>query len=321
MLFAPLTRLYIAVQQAPTYLTIIAGLLLVGYQHWIGPLPIAFQLVFCVGLLFVAGIPHGALDHLIEQEHSTRKNRPFSMPAFLAKYLLMIAVYGAGWLLFPVLSLILFLLISAWHFGETDLENTPDNSYWSLTRLVEGGFVLAFILLTHAAETTPILGRIVQQDAYTMELWQGAANQAGELLRGWATLLIVLVMLSFGQYPMRINGWRFGRLALILLLTYSLPLLPAFMLYFGGWHALSSFGTIRTYLQRSTGTQSSIWKLWRKSMPLTIVAFGFLFVCTGIWYNYNTDIDPIPCLFILLSLITLPHIQVMHQLTVHHKAL
>ena len=321
MLSAPLTRLYSVVQQTPTYLTIMAGLLLVTYQHWIGPLPLTAQLGFCIGLLLVAGIPHGALDHLIEQEHSTRRNRPFSMLAFLAKYLLMIAAYGVGWLFFPVMSLILFLLISAWHFGETDLENTPDNTYWYLTRLMEGGFVLAFILLTHAAETSPILARIVQNDGYTMQIWHGAVSQDGELLRGWATLLIILVMLAFGQYPMRINGWRLGRLGLILLLSYSLPLLPAFMLYFGGWHALSSFGTIRAYLQRSTGTQGSIWKLWRKSMPLTIVAFGFLFVCTGIWNYYNTNIDPIPCLFILLSLITLPHIQVMHQLTIYHRSL
>ncbi len=314
-------KLYLVVQQTPTYLTIIAGLLLVSYQYWAGPLPFTAQLVFCAGLLLVAGIPHGALDHLIEQEHSTRKNQPFSMPAFLVKYLLMIAVYGTGWLMFPVVSLVLFLLISAWHFGETDLENTPDNTYWLLTRLVEGGLVLAFILLTHAAETTPILARIVQYDAHTMEFWHRAASQSGELLRGWATLLIVLVMLAFGQYPMHINGWRLGRLGVILLLTYCLPLLPAFMLYFGGWHALSSFGTIRSYLQQSTGTRGSIWKLWRKSMPLTIIAFGFLLVCTGVWYSYATYLDPIPCLFILLSLITLPHIQVMHQLSIYSKRL
>ncbi len=306
--------------QTPTSLTIVAGLLLVSYQYWVGPLPGVVQLIFCAGLLLVAGIPHGALDHLIERERSTRQNQPFSMRVFIAKYLLMIAVYGVGWLFFPVLSLVLFLLISAWHFGETDLENAPDNSYWSLTRLVEGGLILAFILLTHAAETTPILARIVQNDAQTMQLWQGVASQAGGVLRGWATLTVVLAMLAFGQYPVRMNGWRLVRLGVILLLTYPLPLLPAFMLYFGGWHSLSSFGTIRSYLQRPS-TNRPIWEIWRQSIPLTVVAFGFLLGCTVIWSTYVPHLDPVPCLFILLSLITLPHIQIMHQLNIKTNTL
>lgn len=310
-LLMPLRRY---VQQVPTCLTIVAGLLLASYQYWVGPLPVTAQVVFCAGLLLIAGIPHGALDHLIEQERSIRQERLFSMRLFIAKYLFTVAVYGVGWLLFPVLSLVLFLLISAWHFGETDIENAPTTAYWSLMRFVAGGLIVAFILLTHAAETTPILVRIVQNDELTLLFWHRTVSQAGPILRGWATLTVVLAMLASGQQPIRINRWRLGRLALVLLLAYLLPLLPAFMLYFGGWHALSSFGTIRSYLQQPTYSSLSVWKLWRQSMPLTIVAFGFLGACTGIWYSYAPDFDPLPALFILLSTITLPHIQIMHRL-------
>ena len=307
------------VLQTPTALTIVAGVLLVSYQQWVGPLPIAAQLSFCVGLLLVAGIPHGALDHLIEQEHSIRRAQPFSMRQFFLKYLVTIAIYGIGWLVFPVLSLVLFLLISAWHFGETDLENAPDTPCWSLTRLVTGGFVLALILLTHATETTPILARIVQQNDLALQLWQAATSHAGALLRGWATLAVVLAMLAFGEQPMSVNSWRLGRWGLVLLLTYPLPLLPAFMLYFGGWHALSSFGSIRSYLQKSAYSLYSIWSLWRQSLPLTLVAFGFLAACATLWYTYAPHFDLLPILFILLSTITLPHIQVMYRLNINNK--
>lgn len=307
------------IHQTPTCLTIVAGLLLTGYQYWVGPLPLSVQLVFCVGLLLAAGIPHGALDHLIEQERTIRQAQPFSLPRFIARYVLMIALYGLGWFLFPVLSLILFLLISAWHFGETDLEHTPDNIYWSLTRLVAGSFVLAFILLTHAGEVTPIIARIVQNDELSLQLWRVAVSQTGPLLRGWLTLLLVLSMLAFGHRPMAVNGWRLGRLTMVLALTYALPLLPAFMLYFGGWHSLSSFGTIQSYLQKPQNNQRSAWQIWWQSVPLTLLAVCFLLAAAGVWYSYAPILDPLPYLFILLSTITLPHIQVMHQLNMIAK--
>lgn len=301
------------INRTPTCLTIGAGLLLAGYQYWVGPLSLWAELFFCIGLLLTTGIPHGALDHLIEQERSLRRSQSFSLPRFIVRYVAMIALYGLGWVFFPVLSLILFLLISAWHFGETDLEHAPDNIYWSLTRLVAGSFVLAFLLLTHAHEVTPIIARIVQNDALSLQLWQAAVSQTGGILRGWLTLLLVLSMLAFGHQPMAVNGWRLGRLALVLALTYCLPLLPAFMLYFGGWHSLSSFGTIKSYLQKRQHSQQSVWKIWWKSVPLTLLAVGFLLAGAGVWYSYTPFLDPLPYLFILLSTITLPHIQVMHQ--------
>lgn len=319
MIISLIASLSNRIQRTPTGLTILAGFLLACYQYWVGPLPMLYQLIFCSGLLLLVGIPHGALDHLLEQERTLREARPFSLARFILKYVLMIAIYGLGWLLFPVLSLSVFLLISAWHFGETDLENAPDDRYWSLSRLVAGGFVLAFILLSHAAEVTPILSRIIQNDPQAMTLWSLAVLYANSLMRGWATLVVVLAMLALGHQPVRLNGWRLARLGAVLLLTYMLPLLPAFMLYFGGWHSLSSFGVIQTYMQQPGKPTQTIWKLWRQSIPMTVLAFGFMMAGAGIWHSYTPQFDPLPYLFILLSTITLPHIQVMHQLNLLRK--
>ncbi|WP_020603104.1 Brp/Blh family beta-carotene 15,15'-dioxygenase [Spirosoma spitsbergense] len=314
-----LQRLSTFIQRIPTSLTILAGFMLAGYQYWVGPLSVPVQLIFCFSLLVLVGIPHGALDHVIEQEGSLRQSRPFSLTRFIIKYVITMAAYGLAWLFFPVLSLVLFLLISAWHFGETDIENAPDDVYWSVTRFVSGGFVLGFILLTHYADVAPIVARIVQNDPTTLQFLSWVSGQTGALLRGWATLGIVLAMLSFGHRPMTVNGWRLARLGIVLILTYVLPLLPAFMLYFGGWHSLSSFGNIRTFLQRPTSPAQSVWKLWRQSIPLTLLAVGFLLAGAGIWTSYTPQFDPLPYLFILLSTITLPHIQVMHQLDLLRK--
>lgn len=303
-----------AVLQTPTYLTILSGLLLIGYQYWIGPLPIEAQFIVCILFLVASGIPHGALDHIIEQERSSRSDQPFSMVVFIINYLLMIAAYGIGWLFFPVLSLLLFLVISAWHFGETDLENAPPTMYWALARFLAGGWVLAFILLTHIPETAPILARILQGDSRAMYVWSGIASQGAKVLYGYGTVGLAMVILAHKHRSTPINGWRLTRLSMVLLLAYYLPLLPAFMLYFCGWHALSSFGTIRAYLGLPAYSLRSAWRLWWLALPLTIAAFVFLGVCTALWSTYVPTLDPIPCLFILLSTITLPHIRIMHRL-------
>ncbi len=292
----------------------LVGLLFVGYQYYVGPIPLSGQLVVCLILLVASGIPHGALDHLIEQQRSARLEQPFSMVSFIIKYLLLIAVYGVGWLISPVSSLIVFLAISAWHFGETDLEKAPATVLWSVSRFVAGGWVLALILLTHPVETTPILGRIVQGNRPTMHYWAILCDYRTSLLYGGAMLVLILTMLAFRHRPAPLNSWRLVRLATILMLTCLLPLLPAFILYFAGWHALSSFGTIRAYLKLPAYSTLSAWKLWWQALPLTIAAFLFLGTCTALWYFYVPGIDPIPTLFILLSTITLPHIRVMNRL-------
>ncbi len=313
--FADLRR---SVAHTPTLLTIAVGLAFVVYQRLAGPLPMPVQLVFCGLLLVVAGIPHGALDHLVERERAARLGKSFSLLRFLFNYLLTMGVYAGAWLLAPVPCLLVFLLISAWHFGETDLNNAPETAYWSLVRLSAGGFVLAFILLSHATETTPILVRIMQHDELGLLVWQSIVSRAGAVLRGWATLTLVLTMLAYGQRPAPIDAWRMVRLLTVMGLTYYLPLLPAFMLYFGGWHALSSFRSLRDYLPANTADPTeAAWKIWQQSLPLTGVAFGFLGVCAIGWHYLAPDLDPLPILFILLSLITLPHIGVMH--TMHIK--
>ena len=92
-----------------------------------------------------------------------------------------------------------------------------------------------------------------------------------------------------------------------------LPLLPAFALYFGGWHALCAFDNIHNYLRKDYPTLS--FKLvYLKTLPFTFLAIVFL--CAFLWYCniYTQFFDPFPILFIFISLITLPHLIIAHQM-------
>jgi hypothetical protein len=94
-----------------------------------------------------------------------------------------------------------------------------------------------------------------------------------------------------------------------------LPLLPSFALYFGGWHAVRSFELIFDYLNiNGKYTDGSPIKMWVRSLPMSFLAGVFFLVLFFYWQQANITWDPLPVIFIFLSVITLPHLDVMDQM-------
>jgi hypothetical protein len=104
-------------------------------------------------------------------------------------------------------------------------------------------------------------------------------------------------------------------LIIILIISIYLPLLPSFALYFGGWHAIRSFEMIFTYLKsQQYNQQMNAIGMWRRTMPMTIMAGLFFVVASYVWSYAGISSDPLPVIFIFLSVITLPHLDVMNQM-------
>ena len=308
------------VLQTPTWLTVLVGGALLFWQQLTGELTPSVQVVVFAFFILATGIPHGAIDHLVEKETAKRRQKGFDFSIFLAKYLLTMLFYGLAWFIIPSVSLLFFILISAWHFGETDIENAPPTAFWNAARFTFGCFILSWILLFHAAEVTPILERIGQNNKTVTGVWTFLEPIKPALLIGLA--VISSVFAYFGNRKNRIlfDKMRFLRLSIILILTYCLPLLPAFALYFGGWHALCSLSNIHDYLLRindksNTKKCYSIFKTWSKTLLFTLLAIAFLGLAAWFWVHFYQTWDALPLLFIFLSLITLPHLNVMHGMS------
>ena len=299
--------------KTPTLLSILAGGVLLAVQILYGLTP-SVQIGFFVFFMVVTGIPHGALDHLVEAQTLKKRQITFKLPFFFAKYLLTMTIYGVVWYALPTPSLLFFLIMSAWHFGETDLDAVPFTKRWQTTRFLFGGLILAILLLTHAAEVTPIWARIVRNDVITVNMWKLLTDNTFVFIGLWSVLFVLAFTAAQYQVPTRFDKNRFLRLAAILLLAYFLPLLPAFALYFGGWHAVCSFQSIQNYLlQNNQTTFKTPLSIWHKSLPFTAIALLFLTFMVWYWQHFLQNWDPIPVFFIFLSLITLPHLNVMHS--------
>jgi beta-carotene 15,15'-dioxygenase len=300
--------------KTPTWISVLLGLILLTWQFFQGILPQNVQIVFFVSLILLTGIPHGALDHLIQEATDKKFNRVYNSKMFSVKYLTIMAVYALAWVWFSGLSLMIFLIISAWHFGETDLEKAPKNALiWSFTRLIYGFYILAFILLTHIEEVRPIVNTMVESQKSVMVFWNFVTMNVKQILYLLGLSFTTIFIIAQSKYLINFDKIRVFRLCLILLISAYLPLLPAFSLYFGGWHALCAFDNIHDYLRKDY-PDLTFKLVYLKSLPFTFVSiiflFGFLWYC----HVYTQSYNPFPILFIFISLITLPHLIIAHQM-------
>ena len=78
------------------------------------------------------GILHGAIDHVIYRQEQTR-----SAVVFYSFYFGLMLVYFAFWMYFPIISMLLFLVLSAFHLGQSQSSNLAINIKWQRVLLYQ----------------------------------------------------------------------------------------------------------------------------------------------------------------------------------------
>ncbi|TVR41045.1 MAG: hypothetical protein EA394_06785 [Bacteroidia bacterium] len=291
-------------------LALAAGFVLVLLHQLGGTINPVIDYAFFALFVILVGIPHGALDHLVEERSLLGQQKDFSMIRFLVRYIAIILAYAILWFITPVLSLLVFLLISAWHFGESDMQPAPRHGLWKITQMFMGSLVLFFILMREPLYTGDLIARITPGSMLAVNTWQWAASHAAII---YGALAAALLLAGFSAERVQPRRWRLSKwihFSMVLGLAYFLPLLPAFALYFGGWHALNTFGHISGFLDH----KKSLWSLWKSSLPFTLLSVIFLTAIGLIWSGLFSHIDPLPILFVFIAVITLPHLLVMQKM-------
>lgn len=256
----------------------------------LGPWSNAIDLYISGFLLLAIGIPHGAGDHLIAAKIAQRENLTFHLRPFIVYYLGIMLAYAALWFVSPLLSFIIFIAISVFHFGDMeDTQPVESNKTWiNLAKTVcLGSGILSFILISHWSEAFEIISSMQVKVPQRLPEF---------------SLLASFLLLSLGFQQKNIHPFFNTLFALVI--GYFLPLIPAFICYFSCCHAITSFEGMRKHLEMG------ILELYKKLIPFSA---GALFL--GIAYTklISKDLETYP-VFIFLSLLTLPHFLLMHKL-------
>ena len=99
-------------------------------------------------MLFLIGIPHGALDGY---GHANGMR----LPKFILRYSGIMAIVLLFWAASPIVGLLAFILYSAWHFGETDMREWGLPS--AILSMVWGTILFALLLLPHMSDVNLVL--------------------------------------------------------------------------------------------------------------------------------------------------------------------
>jgi Brp/Blh family beta-carotene 15,15'-monooxygenase len=260
--------------------------------------------IFFSGLL-VIGIPHGALDYLLV------KNKNSSLTLFVFRYLFLVGVYYIIWQFMPLIALIIFMIYSSFHFGESEIiesKNKVDSFLAYLKSFLLGLSILFFILFTHREESISIILKLVGNS----ELNFAEINISS--LSFFAAICSFIYIFLHGFLS---KSKSYFGLLFLLILGLQVPLILAFAFYFVFQHSSNAWQHLKLGLNLNSK------ELYFKSSVYTL---GALVIFILFFLNANemaASTKLVSIFFIFIACISFPHIILMHgfykkQSTIHN---
>ena len=277
------------------------------------PLSLEIQLVFFgLGVIFL-GIPHGSLDHFI---YHHERNQPLnfkSISKFLLFYVGFAILYAILWMISVELSILLFIFISAYHFGEMDLYGLSLRSSLS-TRILFSLYGLLFLLnylLFQFPQVEAILLGFPGFDQGQIEKIRFLFGYQKEVLI--ASILLFLPILLIFLYQTQQLGIMqiisMLQLAVLMLIVFNLPILLGFGFYFNIWHAGLSMVEIKKFLGWE---DKSYWFIYRKSWLTNGISFLMIAV---LFLIFKGNLERLLAIFFMsIAILTAPHMKVISVL-------
>ncbi len=243
-----------------------------------------------IALVGTIGILHGALDHQVAFRHfGMRADRP-GWAKFMGGYIGVMILYGAVWYVMPLLALVIFLALSVWHFGQSDMHAFKMVKGESIMNITRSSAVLGVMFGMHVGEVQEIVDSVVP--------WQIPA-EAGYIMAGGGLLVHVAALLWFRPSPL---AWALFDIAWLSVVSSILPLLLAFAVYFALWHSVNHLAELRDYLQYARWT-----RLVKNGLPFTLLALVIIAAFAFLLPDVGNPMEWVLFLFIAISLMTMPH--------------
>lgn len=273
-----------------------------------GHFPDALQYFLVFMLVGVVGMAHGSIDHIIASDvlKIVPKNRKL---LFIAVYLIIIALYIGLWFISPLISFILFIVYSSYHFGQADTEIISKNL--SKTQFAILGLSYGFLVIS---------AMVFFNSSYTMQICPDwflkilpFKTLTGIATKTFYISLIALLLQNLtytylGKIHWANNTVFLIQLIFVLLIFILLPALVAFSLYFGLWHSLLVLKREFHEVQKINLIKTAKGFIWALT-PFTLISLTAMLIIIyfGSATAHFTSI-------VAISVLAFPHTLLMHVL-------
>ncbi len=256
-----------------------------------------FQTILCFFLITIVGISHGALDHVKGfnlMKIYKIQNKFLFFPIYIIISLSIIIL----WILFPLLTLLSFLIVASYHFGKEDCSvgNVIKMRFENILYFFKGSLVITAPLAFHTNETLEIF-QILNVDIIV--------PQRNFLLGLILISLIANIIIIFesNNEIFFLADWL-----TVLSLNFFLSPLIAFTIYFCFLHSVRHSLSLIYEIDKNE-IKIGLNKFIKKALPLTLVTAILFILSVYILTNYYVLDDAIlKVIFIGLASLTFPHI-------------
>ena len=251
-----------------------------------------------IAAVLLFGVPHGGLDGAVARRIGWSQGMAAWL-GFHIGYITVAALVVWCWWQWPVPGLAIFLIISALHFGQSDIANIPPsitdkpNNRW-LPLVAHGGLVSIAIPSLQPTAVEPLFAILVGDRGAAILL-----QSIGALFLPW-----LLSFAGYAVYAANNPVWRKPLNSLItqLILVFLLPPLISFALYFCLWHSRSHTLRIWQSIEEERERRRSFIEAAIYSLIAWTAALVFL-----LFFEGSLSASIVQLTFIGLAALTVPH--------------
>ena len=270
-----------------------------------GTISLEHQVIGCMIMVALFGIPHGAIDNIILL--SENNVSPFK---FYFWYIMAIILYVICWIYLPVFSFVVFLLLSCFHFGESQLANFKIKVFYSkFIYMLWGLAMISALFYYNSYELTNLFDKFSDTNRFKIVL-----NPIFLKYTFYVANFLILIFLSVltrkKQIKIDIFFQEIFQLFLIHLTFILFPVVISFTLYFVFLHSIKVLFDEYHYLSSIT-KGFNLLRFLKLLIPYTIISIVFILIFMFLNKGSDYEISILLFSFISISVITLPHSFVM----------
>jgi len=261
--------------------------------------------LICFFLIATVGVSHGSLDHIKGDKLFKVykiKNKIFFYLGYISISLAIIGI----WLIFPLFTLIIFLIVAAYHFGKEDAVFGKNKNFK----------LLNFFLFLKGSLI--ILAPLYFSSEETLKIFEVLNVNINEINNRFLLTFIALSLISNFFINKNIFFSFLDSFTIIMLNLNFSPLL-SFTIYFCFLHSLRHSFSLIAEINNKNFKKGSI-SFLKKAAPLTLItAIGFLAITFFLNKYYLLDEAILKVIFIGLASLTFPHIFLEYLLEKNEK--
>lgn len=258
-------------------------------------------------LVLTVGIAHGANDLLIIKKIKKNKHS-FELNKYTLGYVSMVVLVLALFYFLPWLILIAFIFVSAYHFGEQQLQITK-NIFHASKKIKALFFMYGLSVLLGLFYFNLNFTREIIFDLIKVNIPEVYFTSGFFISLSITFLVFIFLLIKKLLQPLQVVQ-EILSLILIFIVFYYSELLFGFAIYFVFWHTIPSLKDQISYLFENQSKQKFLLYI-KNALPFWLISVIGLVV---LYYLFGRENMFLSIMFAFIAAVTFPHVIVIERM-------